>query len=41
MIAESWLVDATGEEVGRGTGTFMRSRIALDSLEPYKRAFAG
>jgi uncharacterized protein (TIGR00369 family) len=39
MIAESWLVDSTGEEVGRGTGTFMRSRIALDSLPPYRDAF--
>ena len=31
MVAESRLVDAQGDEVGRGTGTFMRSRIALSS----------
>ena len=41
LIAESWLVDADGEEVGRGTGTFLRSRIPLASLEPYARATAG
>lgn len=35
LIAESWLVDADGEEVGRGTGTFMRSRIELRSLPAY------
>jgi uncharacterized protein (TIGR00369 family) len=38
LIAESWLVDADGEEVGRGTGTFMRSRIALSSLPAYAAA---
>jgi uncharacterized protein (TIGR00369 family) len=35
LVAESWLVDEDGEEVGRGTGTFMRSRIALSSLAGY------
>lgn len=35
LIAESSLVDASGEEVGRGTGSFMRSRIPLASLEGY------
>ena len=35
LIAESWLTDAAGHEVGRGTGTFMRSRIALASLPGY------
>lgn len=39
LIAESWLTDAEGEEVGRGTGTFMRSRIDLKSLAPYTAAF--
>lgn len=38
LVAESRLVDADGEEIGRGTGTFMRSRIALSSLEGYARA---
>lgn len=38
LIAESWLTDGDGEEVGRGTGTFLRSRIALDSLQPYRNA---
>ena len=36
LIAEAWLTDASGEEVGRGTGTFMRSRIPLSSLEAYR-----
>lgn len=39
FVAESRLIDAEGEEIGRGTGTFMRSRIALSSLEGYARAF--
>ena len=35
FVAEARLVDGEGEEIGRGTGTFMRSRIALSSLEGY------
>ena len=35
LVAESRLVDEEGEEIGRGTGTFMRSRIALSGLEGY------
>ena len=35
LVAESRLVDEEGEEVGRGTGTFMRSRIALSGLSGY------
>ena len=35
LVAESRLVDAEGEETGRGTGTFMRSRIALSGLPGY------
>ena len=35
FVAESRLVDAEGDEIGRGTGTFMRSRIALSGLEGY------
>jgi len=38
FVAESRLVDAEGDEIGRGTGTFMRSRIALSSLDGYKIA---
>jgi uncharacterized protein (TIGR00369 family) len=34
-IAESHLVDSSGEEVARGTGTFMRSTIMLSSLAGY------
>ena len=41
LVAESRLVDEEGEEIGRGTGTFMRSRIALSSLAGYTRALAG
>lgn len=36
LVAESRLIDAEGEEIGRGTGTFMRSRIALSSLGGYR-----
>jgi uncharacterized protein (TIGR00369 family) len=36
LIAESRLVDAEGEEVARGQGTFMRSRIRLADLEGYR-----
>ncbi len=35
LVAESRLLDAEGEEIGRGTGTFMRSRIALSGLPGY------
>jgi uncharacterized protein (TIGR00369 family) len=35
LVAESRLVDSDGDEIGRGTGTFMRSRIALSSLPGY------
>ncbi|QYU69474.1 PaaI family thioesterase [Leptolyngbya sp. 15MV] len=35
LVAEARLVDVEGDEIGRGTGTFMRSRIALSSLAGY------
>ena len=35
FVAEARLTDAEGDEIGRGTGTFMRSRIALSSLPGY------
>lgn len=35
-VAEARLVDAEGDEIGRGTGTFMRSHIALSSLPGYR-----
>ena len=38
FVAEAWLLDADGEEVGRGTGTFMRSHIALSGLAGYANA---
>jgi uncharacterized protein (TIGR00369 family) len=41
LVAESRLIDEEDEEIGRGTGTFMRSRIALSSLEGYAGASAG
>lgn len=34
-VAESRMVDAAGEEVARGTGTFARSRMPLASLAGY------
>lgn len=36
LVAEAHIVDASGEEVARGTGTFMRSRIPLSSLPGYR-----
>ena len=36
LVAESRLLDADGEEIGRGTGTFMRSRIPLSTLDGYR-----
>ena len=38
FVAEARLVDEEGEEIGRGTGTFMRSRIALSGLAGYSSA---
>lgn len=35
-IAEAHLVDEEGDEIGRGTGTFMRSHIALSGLPGYR-----
>jgi uncharacterized protein (TIGR00369 family) len=35
LVADARLIDSTGEEVARGTGTFMRSRFALSSLPGY------
>jgi len=36
LVAEAWLTDEEGEMIGRGTGTFMRSHIALSSLAGYE-----
>lgn len=36
FVAEARLVDGEGEEIGRGTGTFMRSKIVLSSLAGYR-----
>ena len=35
FVAESRLVDCEGDEIGRGTGTFMKSRIPLSGLSGY------
>lgn len=36
FIAEAHLIDSQGDEIGRGTGTFMRSHIALSGLHGYR-----
>ena len=36
FVAEASLIDGEGEEIGRGTGTFMRSHIALAGLPGYR-----
>lgn len=41
FVAEARLLDAAGEEVARGTGTFMRSRFPLASLPGYANQPAG
>ncbi len=40
LVAESRLIDAQGEEIGRGTGTFQRSRISLSGLAGYAQGLA-
>lgn len=35
FVAEASLIDMDGEEVGRGTGTFMRSQFPLSTLPGY------
>ena len=35
LVAEAWLTDGEDEMIGRGTGTFMRSHIALSALPGY------
>ncbi len=37
FIAEAHLMDEEGDEIGRGTGTFMRSHIALSGLDGYRQ----
>lgn len=41
FVAESRLIDAEGDEIGRGTGTFMRSHIPLSGLPGYADALSG
>jgi uncharacterized protein (TIGR00369 family) len=36
FVAEARIVDSTGEECARGTGTFLRSHIALAGLPGYR-----
>ncbi|MEW4449360.1 PaaI family thioesterase [Qipengyuania sp. JC766] len=36
FVAEARLVDEEGDEIGRGTGTFMRSHIPLSGLPGYQ-----
>ena len=38
FVADARLIDSTGEEAARGTGTFMRSHIPLSSLDGYRPA---
>lgn len=36
FVGEARILDSTGEEAGRGTGTFMRSHIPLSGLVGYR-----
>ncbi len=38
FVAEARIIDADGEECARGTGTFMRSHIALSGLDGSRSA---
>ncbi len=38
FVGDARLIDRHGEEAARGTGTFMRSQIALSSLPGYTRS---
>ena len=38
FVAEARIVDSSGEECARGTGTFLRSHIALSGLDGYRAA---
>jgi uncharacterized protein (TIGR00369 family) len=38
FVAEARIVDSSGDECARGTGTFLRSHIALASLDGYRAA---
>ncbi|GGE87181.1 PaaI family thioesterase [Sphingomonas prati] len=38
FVADARLIDADGEEIARGTGTFMKSRIPLATLPGYATA---
>jgi len=38
FVAEARIVDSSGEECARGTGTFLRSHIALSGLDGYRSA---
>lgn len=40
FVADARLIGPDGEEAARGTGTFMRSRIPLSSLEGYSQSAA-
>ena len=36
FVAEARIIDGDGEEYARGTGTFLRSHIALSGLDGYR-----
>lgn len=38
FVAEARIIDLNGEEYARGTGTFLRSHIALSGLDGYRVA---
>ncbi len=38
LVGDARLIDSSGEEAARGTGTFMRSHIPLSSLDGYRSA---
>ena len=38
FVAEARILDSEGDECARGTGTFMRSHIALSGLDGYRPA---
>jgi uncharacterized protein (TIGR00369 family) len=41
LVADARLIDAAGEEIARGIGTFMRSRYSLSALPGYANRDGG
>ena len=41
ILAESTAKDGDGNEIARGSGSFMKSKLRLDGMDSYTKALAG